>query len=170
MISREVMNSIHAVAHHEAGHAVAHVLLKMPFRYVTIRPRTPGVGGQVRRYGARWVDMDGRESLNDAAIGLAGPIAHGVYLATRNGNYNQKIAGYVTGVAASDSDLEGLSAIRAQLGENKAKAVIKLADELVGENFDTISVVANELMLRKILTHRDVRSIVADAQHNRSAA
>jgi hypothetical protein len=34
-------------AYHEAGHAVAHVALGAPFRYVTIRPRNPEVAGLV---------------------------------------------------------------------------------------------------------------------------
>ena len=35
-------------AYHEAGHAVAHVALGTPFRYVTIRPRDPEVAGLVK--------------------------------------------------------------------------------------------------------------------------
>jgi len=35
------------VAFHEAGHAVAHVMLGTPFRYVTIRPRSDTAAGHV---------------------------------------------------------------------------------------------------------------------------
>jgi len=39
-------------AYHEAGHVVAHWALGIPFRYVTIRPRTGfGVWGSLRTYG-----------------------------------------------------------------------------------------------------------------------
>jgi hypothetical protein len=34
-------------AYHEAGHAVAHVILHIPFRYVTLRPRSDEAAGRV---------------------------------------------------------------------------------------------------------------------------
>lgn len=66
-----------AVAHHEAGHAIAYLAWGLPIRYVTLRPRgIPGALGFVSpgRPG-RVIDRQ-----TDAWITLAGPVAELYYM------------------------------------------------------------------------------------------
>src|SRR5258706_3463318 len=62
------------IAHHEAGHAVAHILVGHRFRYVTIRPRRQRATGRVAVH-PRMVDAFPR-----AVTAYAGPEAEAHYL------------------------------------------------------------------------------------------
>ena len=59
-------------AMHEAGHAVAAAVTRVPFRYVTIRPRDPGMAGRVRMpaAGARACRGRWRSHIVTSAAGL----------------------------------------------------------------------------------------------------
>lgn len=55
---------------HEAGHAWAYAKWNLPLRYVTVRPRTPGIAGQCMLWGPRRISTAQSEE-----IAAAGPIA-----------------------------------------------------------------------------------------------
>jgi hypothetical protein len=58
-----------ALAHHEAGHAVAYLIHDWPFRYITLRPRARGVAGRVTIHRPRPIDR-----CVSAVITMAGPV------------------------------------------------------------------------------------------------
>ncbi len=67
-------NERERTAYHEAGHAVAYLVAGRTFRYVTIRPRSAGITGQV------YVRPRRIDSIQLAVIAHCGPIAEGRFL------------------------------------------------------------------------------------------
>lgn len=61
-----------ATAAHEAGHAVAAVVLGRPFRYVSLRPRDAGTAGHVM---TRWRDERRPHWLPELVVAAAGMVA-----------------------------------------------------------------------------------------------
>ena len=62
---------------HEAGHAWAYRRAGLPLRYVSLRPRRPGMVGICQPWGPRWINVGVK-----AVIASAGPIAQAHYSMT----------------------------------------------------------------------------------------
>src|SRR5215217_4794321 len=64
------MRDTMAIAMHESGHAWAFYMHRLPLRYITVRPRTPGVTGVCRPWKPPLIGIG-----IGASIARAGPIA-----------------------------------------------------------------------------------------------
>lgn len=64
------------IAHHEAAHALAHVVLRLGMRYVTLRPRSGDAHGLVKTTSRRPPDEQRLDTLiKHAVAALSGPLA-----------------------------------------------------------------------------------------------
>lgn len=137
-----------AVAHHEAGHAVASILNYAPFRYVTIRPRTAETAGLIMRH------HNFRQDLHaHATIGIAGPHAESVYISHLHGQDRTK---EVFAALIGTDDFDAYKSLIEIYGDEHAVNVAADAIVMVHNNWPAIQRVAAALLERKTLTQKDV--------------
>lgn len=124
-------------AWHEAGHAWAYARCGMPLRYLTIRPRNPGLTGVCRPWKPRRTDI-GATSF----IAAAGPIAEAVHDQAANTDPWLEWDDYLSGavLAGGHDDLtqsfglldspEAIERIRGQV-EADWPGITRLAEQLL---------------------------------------
>lgn len=142
---------------HESGHVVAHVALGVPFRYVTLRPRTPGTAGLV------YIQPD-HNSVNqgddsDIITFLAGAFAEARHAWTKKsgtGDLRQLELDYYR-AETSSSDYQSTPIPL----DGSLEAHWNATHDLVERRWPEILRVAERLTRDKTLASGDVRSLCA---------
>lgn len=152
------MNMIERTAWHEAGHAVAYLVHRRQFRYVTIRPRTPGQSGRVA-VRPRWID-----SWTRAVIACAGPTAEGLQsfgVAPPGDDY--RLQDYLAGafLLGGSADVE---VMRLACPSADALALVeKMTLDLLRREWSAVGAVASALVVNGTLSYREVLSVLSSA-------
>lgn len=174
-------------AYHEAAHAVLASRAGFAIRYITIRPKTPGLGGRLmldRReleLRQRWCDFDRCEFVR---MLLAGAVAERRLGQKRPGDGPDLKAArrMIRDLAAEEAQLPPLldsvnagSPVQAlckgvdrryvrrrqQLARDLMRVLRLETEALVARHWDEIHVVATELLAQRTLTGEQVRRILA---------
>lgn len=142
-------------AYHEAGHAIAFVVLGYSFRYVTIRSSSGGLAGAVVRDGGA-TPIDARDYF---VIAAAGPASEARWTLNELGrSLPESLQRQIT--RATNSDLTGLQDIEGS-GEAPVRQHLREAHVLIRDNWDAVTRVAETLVSSpRALTARQVRNFV----------
>lgn len=152
-----------ATAYHEAGHAVAHIVLEMPFESATIVPnREEGLLGAVSSGYSQWMlnihRREFRAEVRDAiTITMAGPIAE------------ELLTGWRNDAGASRDDRECWHMLYQIYGERRdrhARDLARRAKKLVVANWALVKRIANALLEYKTLSEAEVAEIVGRTSVN----
>lgn len=139
-------------AWHEAGHAVAYVLLGRRFRYVTINPRTPGLSGAVQVRPV-WIPANLK-----ALICAAGPVAEARYLTDQGLDEDEVTAAIIFG--GCGEDFNALRQLYPVSVEAQADAE-RGAESLLGTAWPAVEGVAGRLLAsRRTLHGAEVSALV----------
>ncbi len=171
-----------SIAYHEAGHAVAAVVLKRGVRNVTIRPRNDYAGRLLQRTGV--TETSSHKALRkDLIITAAGPVAQ----ARMSKCSTMRVLG---GVRAS-GDREAIENMLNALGEFTltqeyyaplgkeisvqdmtagTRRAISEARSLLREHWPAVERVAKALLKHGRLTGTEVRALVQASRTNRSTS
>ena len=139
-------------AWHEAGHAVHRVTARLPFRYVTIRPRTAGTTGLIKAWPA-W-----RNSWKVTMSAAMGPAAEARRLVEREGLGLDEAIWYVETSEAAVDDRRCVEGWGFSWPVAAAVASLRL-DAL----WPAISSVAEGLTQRRTLRHAEVADLCRDS-------
>ena len=150
-IEVNVDSELEPTAWHEAGHAVHRVIARLPFRYVTIRPRQAGVLGRlvVRR---RRTDP-----VLDAVNAAAGPVAE--MMLYRSLGHDADDARWLVDFCGGDArDRE----VAARLGFDWPD-LCTVAETVLSRRRGAVEAVACALLVHKTLDQSAVRALVVDS-------
>lgn len=134
------------IAYHEAGHAVAAVLLKRQFEYVTIK-RIGDLGGHMA-YSIARERKRSTPRMTQAIVALAGPMAEGRHS-------RRKAAKLLRG-----EDVRRIAELK--LSEKKYVYAVGVALVLVAWNWPSIKAVAKALQRTGTLTELAVLNVMKD--------
>ncbi len=149
-----MLNTPESVAHHEAGHAVAHVTHQVPFLYVTIRPRTKGAAGFVC---TRREENANRGDDSDIITFLAGSFAQARLEWLKAGN-SIDLESIELDYLRSDTSSVDWQSMGVPI-DGSIENHIGATHDLVERRWTQIEMVAAALIERRTLTSREVREL-----------
>lgn len=155
--TRHTAHVSETTAWHEAGHAVARAVLGLPFRYVTIRPRSPGTLGNIAARPAR------RPGWALAVAAAAGPWAELRYLADESGDEDEAawLVGLLGGCSGDEDDLDRLLTTGVWPYPQSPADVV---EGLLGPMIGVVEAVASKLLASGTLQSADVARLVSVGQ------
>jgi hypothetical protein len=160
--------SLMSVCVHEAGHAVAHYLYRVPMIYVSVVPSSESTGHVLhvdkhreQRLNAEWREARARAYAQRLiSCALAGGIAQK--------NYNPRTFHEDHTSVDWDSALRWATTQSASLEEALAWCnliyIQTKQDLLTPRNWATIMILAKELRSKKFLSSRDTRRIISEGE------
>lgn len=154
------MNEDTITAHHEAGHAVACILLGAEFSFIEVG-NSSDYAGYMRRdafqvggeLSGAWVGIEA-----EVIISLAGPIAEGRIDCEGWGEATEGLAW-----PSADGDMDSVWALleRAGYGEADLNRLIGATIDLLAPQWPIIEQIAAELATRRWMDYRDVRAFMS---------
>ncbi|MBE0418104.1 MAG: hypothetical protein IBX63_10100 [Coriobacteriia bacterium] len=141
------MDARYETAVHEAGHVVAHVALRVPFRYVTVRPLTPGAAGYVCTRPPEDEPCSGDDS--DTITFLTGPLAQ-ARLAWLRGGADGDLAELEHEYFGLETSASDYRSIPIPL-DGSIEAHWKATHDLLERGWPQVEAVAAELLMRSTL-------------------
>ncbi|MFD2078063.1 Peptidase family M41 [Actinopolymorpha cephalotaxi] len=136
------------VAYHEAGHAVAYLLHRLPFRYVTVRPRTAGLTGHVMIWRPRRMS-----AYTYASVAAAGPVAEARHLQELGLDEDEVTARIIFGGCAADFDQQDVPGYPVGWFE-------RVMTDVLTEHWPVVERVAEALAEQGTLSGRQVQQLM----------
>ena len=142
------------VAFHEVGHAWAYMLARKPLRYVTIRPRSPGLTGLCQPWKPRRID-----DWQSALIASTGPIAEAMWIMDNGGEEDAYLEwdDYLTGAVLAG----GHDDLKASLGMLDSADTVKAIREELRSSWAAISQAAELLLAQRTVSGREIFDALA---------
>lgn len=137
-------NKKQAVAYHEAGHAYAHLLTRIPFEYVSIKHEEECEGR---------ISGGIKEGFSGAFILISGYVSERLY----TGRYNMFTA------RADFKDLFDIWLSDFPKPAEQEKQLIKYARRVLGARWEQVKAIAEALLERETLTFEQVDTISREA-------
>lgn len=148
-------------AWHEAGHVVGYLAHHRRFRYVTIRPRTPGTLGMIA-VRPRRIDP-----MTHAVIAHMGPMAQGMYALSTYGPSELDAEGYEPGDVIAGAYLHGgcddghdIGRLVRAHGRIAGDIAEQTARTILTQRWDDVATVATALLDRRTLGFGDVVTLL----------
>jgi len=148
-------------AYHQAGHTVAYLLTNRPFEFVTITPDSDTLGYIDAPYNDWSVDLKSKSFFKPSClmiffensfISIAGYVTEKIYTGNSIGSRS-----FLKGlVNVSISDLSN------KLNISYQKFLIQYTKEVLEKHWEEISVIAEELYKRRILTYYQVQKVIKE--------
>ena len=145
------MNQIEKTAYHEAGHAVAHMILGMGMEEVSIIPDGECLGYVRHAKGYKIFNEDNPEELTDDWT-----VLENAFIALYAGPYAESI---ITGCLETNTEEFGYIGniiLHCNLTEAENLSLIQKAKELINQRWKSVKALAEELMKKKRLSGNEV--------------